>query len=137
MFYFFGIQVAHSQTSNKELKLGLVLSGGGAKGFAHIGVLRVLEEENIPITLISGTSMGNIIGALYSVGYSPDEIEEFAKYQDWSMLLTDDIDRKLKSRFKQDFEEKHPLELRINKDHKKLLLPAGLVRGNKDRKSVV
>ncbi len=130
VFYFFGIQVAHSQTSNKELKLGLVLSGGGAKGFAHIGVLRVLEEENIPITLISGTSMGNIIGALYSVGYSPDEIEEFAKYQDWSMLLTDDIDRKLKSRFKQDFEEKHPLELRINKDHKKLLLPAGLVRGN-------
>lgn len=115
---------------NEQQKLGLVLSGGGAKGFAHIGVLKVLEEENIPISLISGTSIGNIIGALYSIGYNAAEIEEFVKEQDWSMLLTDDIDRRLKSRFKQDFEEKHPLELSLNKKQKKLLLPAGLVKGN-------
>lgn len=122
-------QLIAQQNKNQE-SLGLVLSGGGAKGFAHIGVLRVFEEENIPITLISGTSMGNIIGALYSVGYSPDEIEEFAKRQDWSMLLTDDIDRRLKSRFKQEFEEKHPLVLSLNRENRKLSLPAGLVKGN-------
>ena len=114
----------------KELKLGLVLSGGGAKGFAHIGVLRVLEEENIPVSLISGTSIGNIIGALYSVGYSPDEIEDFAKRQDWRMLLTDDIDHRLKSRYKQNFDEKYPLELILGGDQKRLALPGGLVQGN-------
>ena len=119
-----------SDNNKGEFKLGLVLSGGGAKGFAHIGVLRVLEEENIPVTLISGTSMGNIIGALYSAGYSPDEIEDFAKRQDWGMLLTDNIDRHLKSRFKQEFEEKHPLELSLIKNQRRLSLPSGLVKGN-------
>ena len=124
------INVHNLFSRDKEQKLGLVLSGGGAKGFAHIGVLKVFEEENIPVSLISGTSMGNIIGALYSVGYSPDEIEDFAKRQDWSMLLTDDIDRRLKSRFKQDFEEKHIIEMNISSSNKRLALPAGLVKGN-------
>lgn len=124
------INVHNLFSRDNEQKLGLVLSGGGAKGFAHIGVLKVFEEENIPVSLISGTSMGNIIGALYSVGYSPDEIEDFAKRQDWSMLLTDDIDRRLKSRFKQDFEEKHIIEMNISSSNKRLALPAGLVKGN-------
>jgi NTE family protein len=56
-------------------EVGLVLSGGGAKGFAHIGVIRALEENNIPVSYITGTSMGAIIGALYASGYSPDEME--------------------------------------------------------------
>ena len=51
-------------------KVALVLSGGGAKGFAHIGVLKVLEEEGIPIDLIVGTSMGSLVGGIYSIGYS-------------------------------------------------------------------
>lgn len=122
-------QVFASSNEEKQ-KLGLVLSGGGAKGFAHIGVLKVLEEEQIPVSLIAGTSMGNIIGALYSIGYTPDEIEAFVKQQDWQMLLTDDIDRRLKSRFKQDFEEKHPLELVLSRNQRRLSLPAGLVKGN-------
>ena len=57
-------------------KIALVLSGGGAKGAAHIGVLKVLEEYQIPIDFIVGTSAGSIIGAMYSVGYSPEEIEK-------------------------------------------------------------
>lgn len=73
----------------KQLKVGLVLSGGGAKGFAHIGVLKVLEENNIKIDCITGTSMGALIGALYSVGYSPDEIEKLILDNNWQTALND------------------------------------------------
>ncbi len=67
-------------------KVGLVLSGGGAKGLAHIGILKALEENNIPIDYITGTSMGGIVGAMYAAGYSPDQIEKVAlsiDFQDW------------------------------------------------------
>ena len=55
-------------------KVGLVLSGGGAKGLTHIGIIRALEENNIPIDYITGTSMGAIVGSLYAMGYSPDAV---------------------------------------------------------------
>ena len=58
-------------------KVGLVLSGGGAKGLTHIGIIRALEENGIPIDYIAGTSMGAIVGSLYAMGYSPDEMEAF------------------------------------------------------------
>ncbi|TKB99884.1 patatin-like phospholipase family protein [Pedobacter cryotolerans] len=67
-------------------KVGLVLSGGGAKGLAHIGTLKALEENNIPIDYITGTSMGGIVGAMYAAGYSPSQIEKIAlssDFQDW------------------------------------------------------
>ncbi|MBC7616585.1 MAG: patatin-like phospholipase family protein [Pedobacter sp.] len=70
----------------KAQKVGLVLSGGGAKGLAHIGVLKALEENNIPIDYITGTSMGGIVGAMYAAGYSPKQIEKIAlsaDFQDW------------------------------------------------------
>ncbi|MFW5852170.1 MAG: patatin-like phospholipase family protein, partial [Bacteroidota bacterium] len=72
-------------------KIGLVLSGGGAKGFAHIGVLKVLEDQGIRPDYISGTSMGAIIGALYSLGYSPDEISQLNALIDWDKLFADNI----------------------------------------------
>ncbi|TDQ06942.1 patatin-like phospholipase family protein [Pedobacter metabolipauper] len=67
-------------------KVGVVLSGGGAKGLAHIGILKALEENNIPIDYITGTSMGGIVGAMYAAGYSPAQIEKIAlssDFQDW------------------------------------------------------
>lgn len=70
----------------KAQKVGLVLSGGGAKGLAHIGILKALEENNIPIDYITGTSMGGIVGAMYAAGYSPLQIEKIAlstDFQDW------------------------------------------------------
>ncbi|TCC89418.1 patatin [Pedobacter frigiditerrae] len=70
----------------KAQKVGLVLSGGGAKGLAHIGTLKALEENNIPIDYITGTSMGGIVGAMYAAGYSPTQIEKIAlsaDFQDW------------------------------------------------------
>ena len=71
--------------SGYSQKVGLVLSGGGAKGLAHIGVIRALEENNIPIDYITGTSMGAIIGGLYAAGYSPDEMETLFKSEDTSI----------------------------------------------------
>jgi len=70
----------------KAQKVGLVLSGGGAKGLAHIGTLKALEENNIPIDYITGTSMGGIVGAMYAAGYTPSQMEKIAlssDFQDW------------------------------------------------------
>lgn len=64
-------------------KVGLVLSGGGAKGLTHIGIIRALEENNIPIDYITGTSMGAIVGSLYAMGYSPDDMEKLIKSDDF------------------------------------------------------
>jgi NTE family protein len=76
-------------------KVGLVLSGGGAKGLAHVGVLKALEENHIPIDYITGTSMGGIVGALYAAGYSPSEIEYIA--------LSDDFQEWVNGQYKSDF----------------------------------
>lgn len=71
----------------KRPKIGLVLSGGGARGFAHIGVLKVLEENRIPVDYIGGASMGALVGAMYAMGQTPDEIEQFVGSLDWDRLL--------------------------------------------------
>ncbi|MGL5190169.1 MAG: patatin-like phospholipase family protein, partial [Cetobacterium sp.] len=73
----------------KQPKIGLVLSGGGAKGFAHIGVLKVLEANNIKIDYITGTSMGALIGALYSAGYTPNQIEKLVLDINWQETFND------------------------------------------------
>ena len=75
-------------------KIGLVLGGGSAKGFAHIGVLRVLEKNNIPIDMVSGTSIGSIIGALHCLGYSSFEIENLIKGVSWRRLLDLNLPKK-------------------------------------------
>ncbi len=75
-------------------KIGLVLSGGGAKGFAYIGLLKVLQEVNLHIDYIGGTSIGGVIGALYAAGYAPDTIAKIIREQNWNALMTDKIDRK-------------------------------------------
>jgi NTE family protein len=84
---------AQVNTADKP-KIGLVLSGGGAKGLAHIGVLKVLEEAGIHIDYIAGTSMGSIVGGLYAIGYNASELEKIALDQNWITLLNDDINRK-------------------------------------------
>lgn len=70
-------------------KVAVVLSGGGAKGVAHIGALKVIEEAGIPIDIVCGTSMGALIGALYSVGYSTEFLDSLVRSQDWAALLSD------------------------------------------------
>ncbi|MCD4813046.1 patatin-like phospholipase family protein [bacterium] len=91
IFFFFGALLVSAQPvfSTDDPKIGLVLSGGGAKGLAHIGVLKVLEEEQIPVHYITGTSMGSLIGALYAIGYTAQEIETIVISQNWDHLLND------------------------------------------------
>ncbi|WP_075590371.1 patatin-like phospholipase family protein [Labilibacter marinus] len=72
-------------------KIGLVLSGGGAKGIAHIGVLKILEQLNIRPDYITGTSMGSIMGGLYAIGYSADELDSIVRIMDWGSILVDKI----------------------------------------------
>lgn len=75
-------------------KVGLVLSGGGAKGITHIGIIRALEENNIPIDYIAGTSMGAIVGSLYAMGYSPDDMERLIKSDDFKRWYVGGIEEK-------------------------------------------
>lgn len=75
------------ETVSTRKRTGLILSGGGARAFAHIGVLRVIERANIPIDVISGTSMGAIIGALYASGHNADDIYELAKGMSWRDVI--------------------------------------------------
>ena len=79
---------------NERPKVGLVLSGGGAKGAAHIGVIKYLEEAGIPIDYIAGTSMGSIVGGMYALGYSSDEILEIISNVDWDRLISNQVDRR-------------------------------------------
>ena len=74
-------------------KVGLVLSGGGAKGAAHIGVLKYIEEAGIPIDYIAGTSMGSIVGGMYALGYTSEEILDIISDVDWDRLISNNVDR--------------------------------------------
>ena len=92
--------VINAQQTNKDIEVGLVLSGGGAKGLAHIGVLKTLDSLGVKVDYIAGTSMGAIIGSLYASGYSPDEIEEILSSEDVKLWSTGKIDDKFVHSFK-------------------------------------
>lgn len=81
-------------TLTKRPSVGLVLSGGGAKGFAYIGLLRVIREAGLPIDYIGGSSIGSIVGGLYAIGYHPDSIAKMIRSQNWDDLLKDVMERK-------------------------------------------
>ena len=111
----------------KDVKVGLVLSGGGAKGFAHVAVLKVLEEAGVRIDYIGGTSMGAIIGALYASGYSATQLDSIIKITDFNKILTDDLPRKSKPFYEKESGEKYILTIPI-KD-RKLGMPTALSNG--------
>ncbi len=131
IFLFPGLLVlftANSQpVSDIHPKVGLVLSGGGAKGFAHIGALMALEEHNIPIDFIGGSSMGAIVGGLYAIGYDAQWLEEFAKKQDWDQVLYDHIPRNILSMEEKERNNKYVVSLPIK--NKRIILPSGIVSG--------
>ena len=78
-----------ADTESGRKKVAVVLSGGGAKGMAHIGVLKVLEKAGIPIDIITGTSMGSIVGGLYAIGYNAHSLDSVARAQDWNYVISD------------------------------------------------
>lgn len=112
---------------DKAPKVGLVLSGGGAKGFAHIGVLKVLEATGIQLDYIAGTSMGAVVGALYASGYSATAIDSIVKSIDFPSLLQDKLSRAQSSFFEKQYGEKSVLTFPIRKG--KISLPKAIARG--------
>ena len=84
-------------TTVKRKKVGVVLSGGGAKGMAHIGVLKVLEKAGIPVDIVTGTSIGSIVGGLYAIGYNSHSLDSMVKKQDWTYVITDKEDLRKQS----------------------------------------
>ena len=105
-------------------KVGLVLSGGGAKGLTHIGIIRALEENEIPIDYITGTSMGAIVGSLYAMGYSPDEMEQLLKSDDFKRWYSGDVEEKYIYYFKKNPPTPEFINIRISlKDSLKSVKP--------------
>lgn len=112
-------------------RIGLVLGGGGARGAAHIGVLKELERLRIPIDAIAGTSMGAIVGGLYATGVNAEELEELVGSLDWGSALTDKSAREhLSFRRKQD-EREFPINFELGIRGTELLLPKGVIQGQK------
>jgi NTE family protein len=121
--------VLYGSDSGTRPKIGVVLSGGGAKGFAHIAVLRKLEELNIPVDYIGGTSMGSIIAALYAMGHTVDELESIARDTDWIRYFENKPDRENTSLIQKLYFHEYPFNLNISKNGIKA--PRGFVNGQK------
>ena len=109
-------------------KVALVLSGGGAKGAAHVGVLKVLEEMNIPVDMIVGTSMGAIVGGLYAYGYSPYQLDSLLCSQNWVEMLLNNTYRKNEDYFTREMDEKYMFSVPF-KRKKEGRLRGGLLSG--------
>ncbi len=120
-------QAASSQAPPGRPKVGLVLSGGAAKGMAHVGVLKVLEEAGIRPDIITGTSMGSIIGGLYAIGYRADTLEQLLLEQDWDRVLSDRIPLQEVVFEEKDYFRNSLIELPF--EHGKLQAPGGLIYG--------
>jgi len=123
------ILVAQEKQKNdgERPKIGLVLSGGGAKGIAHIGILKALEEEGIRPDYISGTSMGSIIGGLYSLGYTADQLDTLIRQVDWGQALSNNIPLQYIAYEEKEYYNRYLIELPI--ENWKLKLPSGMIQG--------
>ncbi|MBS2096929.1 patatin-like phospholipase family protein [Carboxylicivirga linearis] len=134
LLIFFTLFCLHLSGQEKETvatrpKVGLVLSGGGAKGLAHIGVIKVLEEAGIKPDYISGTSMGSIIGGLYACGYSPQEMDSIVRNIDWSVILSDMVPLTDVVPIEKGDYNRFQLEFDISRNG--LRMPSGMVRGQR------
>lgn len=127
LFCFLIFRPAMAQENSKRPKIGLTLSGGGAKGLAHIGILKAIDSAGLRIDYITGTSMGAIIGALYATGYSGREIEELAKDIDWETLFSNSISLNVLSMEEKEQYSHYALELPVI--NKKIRLQTGLIKG--------
>ncbi|WP_368732350.1 patatin-like phospholipase family protein [Winogradskyella ouciana] len=122
----YNLNSIHAQ-EDEQPKVGLVLSGGGAKGFAHIGALKVIDSLGIKIDYISGTSMGAIIGSLYATGYSGKQLENLFNTIDFDELINDKFPRASKPFYERDNSEKYAVSLPF--DRFNISLPSALSRG--------
>lgn len=116
-----------SSAGNDTISVGLVLSGGGAKGIAHIGAIKRLEEAGLRIDYITGTSMGSLVGALYSIGYSSTQLTNLAKSTRWDQLFTEKPSRLFISNYERTFDNRTIASFPISE--RGLDLPFGIISG--------
>ncbi len=119
--------MAQELENNSPPKVGLVLSGGGAKGLAHIGALKVIEEAGVKIDFIGGTSMGAIVGGLYASGYSASELDSIFRGTDFNRIIQDDFPRGNKTFYEKEDSEKYALTLPFN--NFRISFPKGISSG--------
>ena len=127
LILFFLTSFISSFSQEKRPKIGLVLSGGGAKGLAHIGVLEEIEKSGLQIDYIGGTSMGAIVGGLYAAGYSAQQIKTIVEKIDFTNLLQDIYPRNALPFFEKEFGEKHAFTLPVTKGG--IQLPKAVSKG--------
>lgn len=116
-----------AEHDKKDMKVGLVLSGGGAKGFAHVGVLKVLEEAGVRVDYIAGTSMGSIVGALYASGYSAKQLDSILKVHDFEQLIQNKLPRSSFSFYQKENMDKYAISLPVK--NWKIGLPSAISSG--------
>ncbi len=127
LFVLLSVEAQEKQQEQPKPKVGLVLSGGGAKGLAHIGVLKVIDSLGVKIDYVAGTSMGAIIGALYASGYSGKELDSVFRKIDFDKIINDELPRASKAFFERGNSEKYALTLPF--EDFKVKLPSALSRG--------
>ncbi|MGS0691285.1 patatin-like phospholipase family protein [Shewanella sp. 0m-4] len=123
------ISCPYFSVAEERPKIGLVLSGGGAKGAAHIGVLKVLEEKQIPIDYITGTSIGAYVGGMYALGYSAAEIEAIMMNTNWDKGYSDTIPREALSYRDKETRDQFNIPINVGYSDEQVKMPAGLLRG--------
>ncbi len=112
-------------------RIGIAFAGGGARGGAHVGVLKVLEELRVPVDVVAGTSIGSIVAALYASGMSPEEMEKVLSTTDWDAALQDDQPRRDQPYRQKEDDNLYLIKAELGFNHGKLVLPQGLVKGQK------
>ncbi|CAM4064035.1 patatin-like phospholipase family protein [Vibrio neonatus] len=116
-------------TSKSRPTIGLVLAGGGAKGAAHIGVLKALEEMRVPVDIITGTSMGSYVGGLYATGQSADQIQSYLTSIDWNLGYRDQVDRADRRIRDKAYDDQYQINADLGIGWGKIKTPKGVVQG--------
>ena len=125
----FIVGIAVAQTSGGRPKVGVVLSGGGAKGVGHVGALKVIEKAGIPVDIITGTSMGSIVGGLYAVGYKAADLDSIVRHQDWNALILDREDLSMQRIEERQKQNTYIISTGLSLGKKKRLKGGGIIRG--------
>lgn len=127
LFFFSDLSVINAQNTERRPRVGLVLSGGGAHGIAHIGVLKVMEEAGLRPDIITGVSMGSIIGGMYSIGYSADSLQKIFKSLNWKLILSNKIPENKVIFLEKNHFSNSAISLPLSS--RKVILPSGLING--------
>ncbi len=125
------LPLAAEDAPKKRPKIGVAFGGGGARGGAHVGVLKVLEELRIPVDYIAGTSIGSIVGGLYATGFSPAEMDDILRHTDWNSALEDDPPRKDITYRRKEDDDLYLIKVELGFSRGKAVFPTGLMAGEK------